>query len=113
MAQLSVAYRAWSVPLEIDIGWAYWMRENLSVDGTKYSPELVHGWSPFRAAVIILFPVVLSLGVGVGICFQRGMSKLPGPSPRTLPQRLEVSNLSLVRLVIVVAFFIEYVADIS
>lgn len=63
MAQLSVAYRAWSVPLEIDMGWAYWMRENLSVDGTKYSPELVHGWSPFRAAVIILFPVVLSLGL--------------------------------------------------
>lgn len=63
-------YKSWSVPDHIALSWANWMHQTLNnssldvVDG-MYSIEVVLDWSPTRISIAVLFPVLLSLAIGL------------------------------------------------
>ena len=53
-----------------------WIQKNLNenklpLEG-KYSLELVYGWSPLRLSILVIFPVILSFGVGLGYMLETG-----------------------------------------
>ncbi|UKZ71790.1 uncharacterized protein TrAtP1_012734 [Trichoderma atroviride] len=63
-------YKSWSVPSHIALAWANWIHQTLNnssldvVDGT-YAIEVVLDWSPTRISIVLLFPVLLSLAIGL------------------------------------------------
>lgn len=63
-------YKSWSVPSHIALAWANWIHQTLNnnsldvVDGS-YAIEVVLDWSPTRISIVILFPVLLSLAIGL------------------------------------------------
>lgn len=63
-------YKRWFVPGYIVKAWARWVHQELNagshdVRGGKYSLELILEWSATRIIIVVLFPVLLSLAVGL------------------------------------------------
>lgn len=73
MADLSLlgdVYKRWYVPRHTVEEWARWIHQEFNigshyVDEGKYSLELVLEWSATRISIVVLFPVLLSLAVGL------------------------------------------------
>jgi hypothetical protein len=63
-------YKSWAVPSHISLAWANWIHQALNnnsldvVDGT-FAIEVVLGWSATRISIAVLFPVLLSLAIGL------------------------------------------------
>lgn len=63
-------YKSWFVPDHTALAWANWVHQVLNnssldvLDG-KYAIEVVLDWSPTRISIVILFPVLLSLAIGL------------------------------------------------
>lgn len=63
-------YKHWHVPHYITQAWANWIHQTLnngSHDVLKgnYALELVLDWSMTRITIVVLLPVLLSLGIGL------------------------------------------------
>lgn len=67
---LGDTYKRWYVPRHIVEDWARWIHQEFNngshdvLEG-KYSLELILEWSPTRITIVVLFPVLLSLAVGL------------------------------------------------
>ncbi|KAI5923637.1 hypothetical protein F4810DRAFT_710378 [Camillea tinctor] len=64
------AYKSWYVHKHISQAWAEWIHRTLNKSSGNLGPEtygleLVLGWSVNRISIVILFPVLLSLAVGL------------------------------------------------
>jgi hypothetical protein len=63
-------YKSWYVPSHSALIWANWIHQTLNnssldvVDGT-YAIEVVLDWSATRISIVVLFPVLLSLAIGL------------------------------------------------
>ncbi|KAL6901729.1 hypothetical protein GGI43DRAFT_366128 [Trichoderma evansii] len=63
-------YKSWYVPEHVVVAWANWIHQTLNnssldvLDGT-YAIEFVLDWSVTRISIVILFPVLLSLAIGL------------------------------------------------
>jgi hypothetical protein len=71
---LLLAYKSWWNSDRIGEGWTNWIHKTINnsstdpradSDGNSLSIEVVMGWSPFRISVVILFPTLLSLVIGI------------------------------------------------
>ena len=64
------AYKSWYVPRYIALAWANWVHQTLNngshdvLDG-PFAIELVLDWSVTRISIVVLFPVLLSLAIGL------------------------------------------------
>ncbi|KAH8763789.1 hypothetical protein F5883DRAFT_112356 [Diaporthe sp. PMI_573] len=67
---LGDTYKRWLVPRHIVRSWARWIHQEFNdsshdvLEG-KYSLELVLEWSATRITIVVFFPVLLSLAVGL------------------------------------------------
>lgn len=63
-------YKNWFVPDHIALAWANWIHQTLNnssldVNNGTYAIEVVLDWSATRISIVMLFPVLLSLAIGL------------------------------------------------
>lgn len=63
-------FKSWYTPSHISLAWANWVHQTLNngsydVPSETYALELVLDWSAARISIVVLLPVLLSLGVGL------------------------------------------------
>ncbi|KAH7364142.1 hypothetical protein BKA65DRAFT_490533, partial [Rhexocercosporidium sp. MPI-PUGE-AT-0058] len=64
------AYSSWDCPREVQLEWASWLaqlnKNNTNpLEGDMLSLEIILGWSIPRITIVVLTPVLLSLGIGL------------------------------------------------
>ncbi|KAH9221683.1 hypothetical protein DL95DRAFT_287645 [Leptodontidium sp. 2 PMI_412] len=64
------AYNSWGCPEEVQVEWSAWLSQlnnnnTNPLEGDMLSLEIILGWSIPRISIVVLTPVLLSLGIGL------------------------------------------------